>query len=34
DWKVLARVSRLWEAIDYSSDEITSLDMLLIDKQM
>ncbi|KAF9591750.1 hypothetical protein IFM89_007080 [Coptis chinensis] len=33
DWKILASVSRLWEAVDYSTDEVTSLVMLLIDEQ-
>ncbi|KAF9595338.1 hypothetical protein IFM89_039185 [Coptis chinensis] len=28
----MARVSRIWEAINYTSDEVKSLDMLLIDK--
>ncbi|KAF9609491.1 hypothetical protein IFM89_016577 [Coptis chinensis] len=32
DWKIMARVSRIWEAIDYTTDEVKSLDMLLIDE--
>ncbi|KAF9591232.1 hypothetical protein IFM89_003183, partial [Coptis chinensis] len=32
EWKIMARVTRLWQAVDYTTDEVNSLDMLLIDE--
>ena len=33
-WKVKIRVSRMWDAINSKNNEITSLDMILIDEQV
>ncbi|KAF9591346.1 hypothetical protein IFM89_003969, partial [Coptis chinensis] len=31
-WKIMAKVSRIWETLDYITNEVRSLDMMLIDK--
>ncbi|KAF9623792.1 hypothetical protein IFM89_005299, partial [Coptis chinensis] len=33
-WKIMARVNRIWETLDYVTDEVRSLDMMLIDKHI
>jgi hypothetical protein len=33
-WKVIVKVVRMWESINFASNELMSLDMILIDEQV
>jgi hypothetical protein len=33
-WKIKVKVVRMWESINFASDELMTLDMILIDEQV
>lgn len=33
-WEIKVKVIRMWKSINYSTDELMSLDMILVDEQV